>query len=300
MAAKWRWKLSDELADLVDWVATSTALMRDTQRAELADLLKKDEPRALGFAKNCAFNLGMWESKFGARAVLEGDASGWGHLRLGTAWYVWRLRAMFHLYQMQVAQGEPVHHYDMQGSAMRGLAAAIALREEKLIDWGGSLLVQELSHPTGFFSDWDDTPFYPFMAWLFARWKHLKVDTGKPPLENLGVYQPVVDSWDSDEALAGALVKACDYHCLRAAKFPDRFTEFWYSPFRVFPGEILAIQRVRFEETGRWVAIKHPLLASALGTVPASLADLTDPLLEEFKSRVLQQEQTEGSNLPVR
>ena len=107
----------------------------------------------------------------------------------------------------------------MHGSVARCLAVALALRDDELAHWCGSLMLQEISHPTGFLNHWKYTGFYPFMAWLYARWQHIEIDTNREPFRDLGIYQEVIDHWNHDYAFATAIAEASgpwrarDIHC---------------------------------------------------------------------------------------
>ena len=280
------WNLASELDYLREWLQPSeVAFQRDRPRQELELQLTQHEPATLDLAASCVSRIGLWQSNLGAFKVLQGDPSGWGHLRLGQVCNVWRLRTLFHLHTVEDRDTEYGAHRD----AACGVAATIALRDDALADWCGALMLHQLENPA-FLTEWGETPFFPFMAWLYARWRGSEIDTRKPPFRKLGPYKKVIEGWDDDAALSKALLKACDYHCTRTDSDDEDDPEFWQSPFEVFPAEILAIQRVREEQTGRAVRVDHPLMNSPLGSVPDSIPEFEDPLLERFKERIVAEE----------
>jgi len=286
------WNLASKLAHLRQWLQPSeVAFQRDHPRQQLELRLTQHEPATLDHAASCVYRIGLWENNLGAYKVLEGDPSGWGHLGLGVECGVWRLRTRFHLHTTVEGRGrESSAHRD----AACCVAATIALREDALADWCGALKLREFARPDFLThrTQWGKRPFYPFMTWLYANWRGGEIDTSNPAFHKLGVYKKVVEGWDDDAALAKALKKTCDYHCSRTVPDPEEKSdqEFWEPPFPVFPAELLAIQRVREEQTGRKVPVDHPLMNSPLGSVPDSVPKFEDPLLERFKERIVSEE----------
>jgi len=276
------WTLASQLAHLREWLRPSeVAFQRDHPRQQLELRLTQDEPATLPHAAFCVYRIGLWENNLGAYKVLEGDPSGWGRLRLGVECSTWHLRALFHL------------HTTVEGYKASGVrrdvaccvASTIALREDALADWCGVLMLREFAQPD-YLTGGGKTPFYPFMAWLYANWRGGEIDMSNPAFRKLAVYKKVVEGWDDDAVLAKGLMKACDYHSSRTVPDDESYPEFWEPPFPVFPAEILATQRVREGQTGRKVPVKHPLMNSPLGSVPDSIPKFEDPLLEQFKERV--------------
>jgi hypothetical protein len=279
------WSLIDRLAHLRSWLRPSEVTFnRDDPRQDLELRLTQHEPDTLDHVASCVWGISLWEYNLGAFQVLEGDPSGWGHLRLGVEYEVWRLRILFHLHRTDEDRDRPFSvHRDVVCCA----ASAVALRENALADWCGALLLREFTHPD-FLIKWGKSPLFPFMAWLYAQWRGRTFQTSQAAFRDLGVYQNVVTGWEDDAVLRNALLEACDYHCARTDS--ETNPEFWQSPYPVFPGEIIATQRVREEQTGRKVVVDHPLMNSPLGSVPDSVPKFEDPLLERFKERVIAEE----------
>jgi hypothetical protein len=163
------------------------------------------------------------------------------------------------------------------------------LRDDPLADWCGDLLIREFEHPL-FLIQWKRSPLFPFLTWLYALWRGRTIDARQAPIRSFGVYREVVAGWDDDTKLTSALHEACEYHCARTDS--EENPEFWWPPYPVFPGEVLAILRVREEKLGRRVQVDHPLMATPLGTVPDTIPRILDPLLERFKERILAEEAT--------
>jgi hypothetical protein len=282
------WSLGSEIDHLRSWLQPSgVAFRRDGPRQDLELRLTQHEPATLDHAAGCIYQISLWEYNLGTFHILEGDPSGWGHLCLGVEYDVWRLRILFHLHRVSDDRDkEPGVHCDVACC----IASALALREDALAGWCGALLLREFARPD-FLTDWGKSPLFPFMAWLYARWRGRMLEMSQAALRDLGVYQQVVEGWDDDAVLANALREACDYHCARTdSEHANRVPEFWQSPYPVFPAEIIAIQRVREEQTGRKIVVDHPLMNSPSGSVPDSMPKFEDPLLERFKERVLAEE----------
>ncbi|MCZ2342007.1 MAG: hypothetical protein LC104_09455 [Bacteroidales bacterium] len=282
------WSPASELTYLRAWLGPSEAdFNRDDPRRQLEQRLTEHEPATLRHVASSVWRIALWENNLGTLQILDGDPRGWEHLWLGMECDVWRLRVLHHLHTTSRAANRGRKYRVTQDTAY-GLATALALRDDTLADWCGTLLVREFEHPS-FLTDWEDSPLFPFLAWLYALRRGRTIDARQAPVRSLGVYAKVIADWDDDTALASALRAACDYHCLRSQS-DETDPEFRWSPYTVFPGEILAIIRVREALTGRRVRVDHPLMCTPLGTVPEAITEIADPLVERFKERVLAEE----------
>jgi hypothetical protein len=174
----------------------------------------------------------------------------------------------------------------MHGSGARCLAQAITFKDDAFSDWCGQRMVQDARKADGFFREWKATPFHPFMARLYARWREPEADVNTEALNGLGVYQPLFDGWNNEAHVASSLLQICNYHCERRFSTEQEDTEFWHSPFQVFPAEILAIRRVRQEQVGVVPVVNHPLLDTPLGQVPSSVLLSNDELLSRVITKI--------------
>jgi hypothetical protein len=282
-----KWSVRPGLTGLEAWLnPDNRALMQDRQRLKLETQLHNHEPYTLGLIAVALDNLAIWENSAGAYAVLCGDQAGWTQLRLALEYEGWNLRIEYGKSRRGLAQGSPGSYFWEHWLAARCLALAITLRDDLFADWCGQRMLQGATAPDPFFGAWDRTPFHPFMARLYALWRGCAIDTKAGPLRDAGLYQPVLDHWHDDVGYAAALLQACDYHCARSVSSSKEYREFWYTPFQVFPAEILAVQRVRQESVGSAPAVSHPLLDTPLGQVPASIVLPHDELLQRVIARV--------------
>jgi hypothetical protein len=283
------WNLDSQLAYLRSWLRPDLVdFKRDRPRRNLELRLTQHEPATINHLASAVGSIAMWEYQLGSFQVLMGDSSGWGHLYLAVECDVWRIRILLHQHS---TTEEPDKEFAATHDTALALASAIALRDDALADWCGALLAREFAHPV-FLTDWEHSPVFQFLTWMYALWRGVTIDAHHAPVGSFGVYGQVIANWGDDAAQVCALHKACEYHCAQA--IPDEteqiMPEFTDPPYIVFPGEILAILRVREELIGRRVEIDHPLMNSPLGTVPPTIPKLHDPLIEQFKARVQAEE----------
>jgi len=153
----------------------------------LAERLTQHEQFTLNFAASCVESIAMWEYNLGTCQVLEGDPGGWGHVRLGVECDVWRLRLRLHIH---AAKTDPDPDYRVTQDTAFSLASAIALGDDPLADWCGALLAREFAHPD-FLLDWDHSPAFPFLTWMYALWRGITTDARHAPFHSFGVYSQV-------------------------------------------------------------------------------------------------------------
>lgn len=91
--------------------------------------------------------------------------------------------------------------------------------------------------------------FEPFMIWLYSLYSGKKL-LPDDRFTNLGVYQEVIDSWESQDMLPSLLDDLCEYHLKNNYDTgKGRKPEFDIPPFDLLFFEILAINLVR-EKSG--------------------------------------------------
>ncbi len=289
------WDLASLQAYYQTWTQSKTnkKFCRDNPRKELPALLANPEvPATFLLIDSQLENLALWENSLGVHLVFTGDPAGWSHLRFALDFQEWNLRINRYEYAKALANGRSLSVYLIHGDLCRCFAQAVALKHDQFADWCGQWMVNELLAPTGFLQAWNDTPFHSLMAWLYATWHKCGISLNDKRFQNLGVYQPIVDGWNDDTAFQTALIQACDYHCLRSdPDINEGEAEFWPSPFDVFPGEILAMMRIRHELLGSKVAVSHPLLDSPFGSVPDNIPHLSEPILQDVADRVRRAEE---------
>ncbi|HEY1190681.1 MAG TPA: hypothetical protein VGE74_23825 [Gemmata sp.] len=286
MARQAKWDLRRQIREMASWLRPDTvAYKRDRPRNELKQLLHQHGPHIAGYIANRLDNMALWENQSAAYAILQGDNEGWSRLRLAFAYSSWSLRITHGQFLQAQAEGLGVDFPLVHGEGARCLALAFAFRDDVFAEWCGQLMLKNASDGFGFFDEWDDSPFYPFMARLYTIWKGDTATPKQEQLRRLGIYQDVINHWSEDESLAAALLRACDFHCDRTAQLEDEDTEFWRMPFQVFPAEILATQRIREETVGHTPAVSHPLLDTPIARPPMPVPLPDDELLASVVAR---------------
>jgi hypothetical protein len=298
MKRKAVWDFSRLAAHYTSWVGSETnrRLFDYKARRDLAASLAQAESTAsravvaVHLEKLC-----LWENKLGVHKILTGDRSGWGHLLNGTDFQALALRVRKLTFAAVLAEGRTYPVPLVHRAISRCLAQAMALRSDGVADWCGEVLLNELTNPTGFLKGWDETPFHSFVAWLYATWRSYKLPAEVLSSHNIGVYEMLVTNWQDERGFHDGVLSACEYHCTRFDADVDEESEFWPSPFDIFPCEILAVLRVHRDAGIEGMRIVHPLLDSALGAVPPDVVPIPDPILATAAIRIIQYEETNAT-----
>lgn len=287
------WDLAELRKYYKGWVkADDSSLFRDRPREELPALIAEpsDFP-TLGKIASALGHIALWENSYGIHCILEGEEAGWARMALAVRFQEWQLRIQrFRFAKLLATRGRVLHLSEVPGELSRAFAQAVALKIDSVADWCGQVMLDELSAPTGFLQEWDQSPFHDFMAWLYAKWQGQALPECLGSERDYGAYEPFVRGWESDTSVKKALLQACNYHCLRSDGDVDCEAEFWHTPFDIFPGEMLAILRLRQILTGTVVKVDHPLLQSPVCRVPEAISPSDDPLFEELANRLSQAE----------
>lgn len=286
-----RWNLKAELRKIKDWLA-----VRDVERdlRKLRESLdhRADKPAPATFYLS---DLGLSEYYRGAVAVLEGDVSGWVNLHAGWRYEALRVRVHVGRFDDSLRKLGGVYDDDKIGvgtyahgeinGAMLNLATAIAFGEDKFADWCGPRMVRNLveQDPLVLERSWlFACPFEPFMAKLYALWRGIDLDLRKCAIGDMTPYDRALDAWADEVAFAAAFLEICEFHGSHVRKEDDPFH---WPPYTVFPGEILALVRVRRELGLSVPLVEHPLLSTPLAVVPDPVPRREhDELLEEVVS----------------
>lgn len=271
-----KWNLKRLFRGHKEWLSNpdSKKLFYDRSRKEVEEAVGKEPtPADLRVFARTLERFAVWEAVYGAVLVSEGNQVGWSHIGASVEYDGWRLRLQVGLCERD--QGAPV----FVGDACRCLAAAIALRRDALAHWCGLRLVKSVETGDEVFLGWQHTPFEPFLVKLYALWRGQNLDVRRPGICRLGVYQQVFDAWDDEPAFAAAVRGICDYHCARTTG--SRLDhEFQWGIYDVFPGEVLALQRIRRELGMPQVTVEHPLLDNPLAHPPEEIVPVEDELME--------------------
>jgi len=236
--------------------------------------------------------LGTVEGTVGAGHVWQGEADGWQLLQTSFTSFNWNVRIYTGLFH----RGRLQRGFDFSGPqnmAARCLSHAIATKEDTFADWCGRMMLNNFTTGEGLYDRWF-RPFEPFMVYLFARWKKLPIPHSALPCPPLGVYQELLDAWNSEQDFAAALVKACDYHTEHSIEGRIAHAEFVRVPHNVFPAEILAVKRLRDAEDIPWPAVEHALLDTPLAQPPATLPRVQNDLLDRV-TNVVREVMPEGA-----
>lgn len=215
--------------------------------------------------------IGNWKMLEAAVMILEGAPDGWVKARESFYYRAWYLRILGGL------QDLGRYNSFLAPDFALWIGHAIATHEDSFVDWFGSRIVASCQNKDTKFVWWGQHRFPPFIATLYARWRNQSIEFG--PEVKLGVYQTLLDAWDSPKDISKALVDACDFH-VKQARGEDG--AFCHMPYDLAPFEILAIQRVRRDLGLPTPEIDHPLLQTPLARPPEQPPEFHDELLDKI------------------
>lgn len=259
----------------------------ETQRSSLAanveqQLSSPTLDNLLGTMLECQKGA-IFEGAVGAAKAAHGEQDGWQHLQLGLAYLGWYHRLSVGLFRRgRIQRGFTLLPPNKLALC---LAHAVTAREDALANWCGQTLVEFLTTDGGLYTAWY-TPFEPFMAHLYTRWRKLPPPVNAVRCVSLGVYQRVLDDWDDNGRFAAAIAEACNYHLHHAIPLIAPGAEFTFAAYDVFPAEMLAIKRVRDEQGLSWPEVKHPLLDTPLFHPPERMPAVKNELIDRVAAVV--------------
>jgi hypothetical protein len=192
----------------------------------------------------------------GAVAVCDGDPDGWKDIHGTYVCRSWSARvALVQALRLKKRKGKLL----LRDGVAECLAHAIAIGDVHFADWYGNEILNGLNTGLGVYTHIDHgTPFEPMIIKLYSIWRRRSVRLGKEQGLDLGVYEPIFESWEDNLRLTAALQLACDYHC-----DDNGLLQYANIPYFIVPVEILAIQKVRRDLGFPDVAIHHPLMETS-------------------------------------
>jgi len=151
------------------------------------------------------------------------------------------------------------------------IEAALALvmaRSEAM--WYLDLLEQSLSDGT--LAWFDDDFFSAYLVRLYRKLKREEDIKGLPPRAAEGWEHPfddLIDSWDDEEKLAAAILRACDYHLRWNRDDTDEHRAEFGAPVAIVnPVEVHALEAVRNELGLSTPTVEHELLQPPFYPIP--------------------------------
>ncbi len=243
----------------------------------------RDDGSFARLAVNLEF-LHIWYAAVAGLQILEGGQTGWQEFHRAVNYRMLGMQITCEVIDRAAKENKGSI---LANHAALLLAHALAIGDYGMANWVAERMLRSLSDDM--FTGWDVMAFEPFMLKLCARWKKEAPDWTKHKLAKLGPYQAVFDSWDSNAALAEALVRVCDYHIEYAdARSDEYLDQFAPHPYDIYPLEILAVFRVREKEGLPSCSVDHPLMKSPLADVPRSPPMVADKLLHDVRSRAVE------------
>jgi hypothetical protein len=228
-------------------------------------------PKRFFFVAHELEMLALRELTEGAIDVLESRPHGWHRMHLALQYQVLAL----HL-SREVGCDRVIDFHGGVDSGGQLLALAWALGDLKVVRW----LSEELIRFPCNFKGWQINPLEPMLLQLYALWQGLDIDWANYPKAKLGVYRSLFAAWDEPARLPAALEICCDYHLIRTGE--SGYQEFFDHPFDILPAEILAVHRLRELQGLPMPVIAHPLMETALGSLPAPVRSPRDELLQKI------------------
>jgi hypothetical protein len=224
--------------------------------------------------------LATWEGVAAECKLLENDSAGWEHLHRSYLYLTWsrRVRLAF----LDIKRGQKIVFVSEFALL---LAHAIAIKDDEFADFLGARLIRSLLDRDKRYNGWDLNPVEPFIAKLYARWRKKDIDKELAELPTLPAYEAICNLWHDTDRISLALKDACDYHFARNEAGADA-PEFYRSPYRWFPVEILAVLRLRQDEGLENSIPDHPIMKTLFCDLPRQIFHESDPLLDKIIKKV--------------
>jgi len=151
------------------------------------------------------------------------------------------------------------------------LAYALVIGEDRIANWLSNEMLRDYRQwvtnnrkrtlQDGGILGWRTAHLAVFLVHLCALYTHAPAPDLKGAA-GLGPYREVIDKWNDPSTIAEALKVACDAHVAETgARKSDNS---WTYPYPHFPGEILAVIRVREKLGLPTPNVDHPLMSSPL------------------------------------
>ena len=262
------------------WLPERGRQVRDATLETIGQALKGDGSQPLAVLSNALASLGLFHGTRGVVALMEGRDGGWSDVAGAVECYLWcaRLDIRSHYARsatQRTARMNNLRHTLTPAVVLLAYFVAVDQKQREQSLW--SLLQRPLADPHPRLRQWwAERHFEPFFVSLYAQARGLPA-----PLDlaqcKLHVYEKVLEAWDDDRALAGALQRACEYHCRRMAHTRSWTAEFNRTPLDLLPVEIFAVNALRSAMGRAPVEVDHPLMRH-IG--PVGLAQPPQELME--------------------
>jgi hypothetical protein len=261
-----RIKLDREIRELQEWVPRQQARLRDSTLSFIDEALAANDPKKLMSAAGELGRLWNWYGIDGGMRVLRGDTEGWQEMSRALGCEMGEVAIFAYAYE----SGHNRNPVVLGNSVALMLAHSMAVGDHQAANWLAAHL--EASIRTGVFGKWvSANAFEPFILQLHAKRLGRVIDFGGPT-PSLGPYEAVFSAWSADDgSFALAIREACDHHLMSVNDTSNWTAEFAASIYRVWPAEIIAVERVRQRLGLSTPRVEHPLLATPLATPPGDV-----------------------------
>jgi hypothetical protein len=245
------------------WLPERGQQVRAATLESVENALKDDGPNGPSLLSNALTSLGLFHGTRGVVALMEGRDSGWSDVAGAVECYLWCARLDIRSHYARSAAQRTARMANLRHTltpAVVLLAYFVAVDESQREQSLWSLLQRPITDPHPRIRQWwTERHFEPFFVSLYAKARGLPA-----PLDlaqcKLHVYGKVLEAWEDDKALAGALQRACEYHCRRMAHTRSWTAEFNRTPLDLLPIEIFAVNSLRSAMGKTPIEVDHPLM----------------------------------------
>jgi len=267
----------------------ATIEMKARAECFLEEKAESDSPAGRMMMSDRLVRLATWYGTSGHISLMDQNPLGWMQIHRSWLYLSLALRTRISVFQKGRVLGQlrPVKSLETEASAS-ALCLAYALtvhRDFETRFFGDAVQGMLLDKDTVREAYWKHHFTEAFMIQLLALFRGENLNATKGPRHGLGVYQTVLDAWNTPSSLAEAIAIACDFHCERIEDKSNKFSaEFRSPPFDLVPAEIYAIYAVREAQGLDTPRVDHPLIAE-LYSVPAGSPDeVQDSLLDQVEA----------------
>lgn len=246
--------------------------------AKFSNRLSKGQEGDIGVAADNLYCHIEFNAKRGILDILDGNMDGWKAVKRLLQYESWYFQ-----YNCKRHEQLPrLHQIYRSNNATLCFAHLIIHEDYELAKWYGGRLEKNFTNQL--MGNWVDTPFEPFMVCLYHLWQSLPLMQGLPENIDLDIYQDILDYWNGPEdKFRASLVEACQYHMDRIDDPDSEYKEFCWSPYSLFPVEILAILKVRKLLGLSVPTVDHELMRLPTAMPPYPMPGVEDELFEKVK-----------------
>jgi hypothetical protein len=207
--------------------------------------------------------------------LLKNDLCGWHDLQISYEYLKWSRSLRLAFLDANIGQKS-----GCLSEFTLPLAHALSIHDDDFAVFLGDRLVKAINHSDKRITFSNNDALHLYIIELYSRWRKLDIVNDKARTQS-PLYQQLLLSCPNADNLAKIIPELCDYH-LDRNEANDDIVEFWKAPYRFFPVELLAYDRIRMLDGFPSCLHGHVLLDSIFACPPKYATQPKDDILEQI------------------